>query len=141
MEIKTDESGRFCLDYVPGEFRIRFRKQGFFPHEISLKLFQKAYFPLETTHLTPSPKLIDIYGKPIEGAEVSLWVDGVAYGMDDITTKEGEYFVGGVHPPGAENVKVLFRATGYPAIDKRVASNKTHEDVKVTLIKEREPDP
>lgn len=66
---KTDKKkGAFCLDYSPGSFNVVFQKAGYFPGVVPLNLSTKTHFPMETIVLKKAPKVVDIFGKPVQGA-------------------------------------------------------------------------
>lgn len=52
---KTDSSGRYSLDYVPGSINVVFSKEGYTTKNLTLDIQQKAYFPAETMVLYPIP--------------------------------------------------------------------------------------
>ena len=52
---KTDDSGVYSLDYVPGSINLTFHKDGYTTTNLSLDIQQKAHFPAETMVLYPIP--------------------------------------------------------------------------------------
>jgi len=67
---KTDGSGQYSLDYVPGSINLTFSKNGYTTRNLSLDIQQKAYFPTETMVLYPIPAeegffYIDVDGRKL----------------------------------------------------------------------------
>lgn len=107
---KTDSSGKFVLDYAPGEFRVMFKKIGFFPHSVSLNISQKSYFPLEVTLLNPVPKVVDMYGKPVQGASLLFKKEYEgAIPSNEVTNSEGIYTLDYLNG----SFQVLFKKEGF----------------------------
>ena len=85
-------------------------------------------------YTTVAGTVVDKDASPVPRAEVSLTVDGIEYGGIDITKKTGDYFVGGVHPSGRREKKVVVEVAGYLTVEKAVEWNKKHEGVTMTVV-------
>ena len=56
FQAKTNKSGKYSIDYVPGNITLLYSKSGYTTHKLCLSIYEKAKFPAAPIEMWPIPK-------------------------------------------------------------------------------------
>lgn len=96
----TDASGKYHLEYAPGEFIVTYTKGGFTSEEVKLNISQNAKFPAEVQTLYPMPSEKGVYlldtksGRLIKGSTnlSKIYLEEKSAGFMEVRQR---YFING----------------------------------------------
>jgi hypothetical protein len=86
-------------------------------------------------HTTFSGRIVDVDGKPIPGAKVTVTQDGHRVGIEQESDADGAFYVGGTHAPSHDPLDFQVHKNGYVDDSRRVPPESTGN---MRIVLERE---
>ena len=86
----TDASGKYSIDYAPGQLRLEYSRKGYTTEDLALNIQQKVRYPVKTIKLHPVPDQEGIYY--IDRAKKELKKIKTTTHVSDFESRPRQYF-------------------------------------------------